>query len=43
VGNLNQPRGGAVGAFMLASGNVLIVGGTDENGIPLATAEIYHP
>jgi|HubBroStandDraft_6_1064221.scaffolds.fasta_scaffold07564_4 hypothetical protein len=43
VGNLNQPRGGAVGAFMLASGNVLIVGGTDQNGNPLATAEIYHP
>jgi hypothetical protein len=43
VGSLNQPRAGAVGAFLLASGEVLIVGGTNENGTPLATAEIYHP
>jgi len=43
VGSLNQPRGGAVGAFLLASGAVLVVGGTDQNGAPLATAEIYHP
>lgn len=43
VGDLNQPRGGAIGAFRLASGDVLIVGGADENGTPLATAEIYHP
>jgi len=43
VGSLNQPRGPALGAFLLASGEVLVVGGTDANGIPLATAEIYHP
>jgi hypothetical protein len=43
VDNPNQPRGGPVGAYLLASGDVLIVGGTDLNGAPLATAEIYHP
>jgi N-acetylneuraminic acid mutarotase len=43
VGSLNQPRGGAIGAFLLASGDVLVVGGTDQNGVPLATAEVYHP
>ena len=43
VGSLNQPRGGAIGALLLSSGDVLVVGGADQNGIALATAEIYHP
>jgi hypothetical protein len=32
-----------VGAFLLLSGDVLIVGGDDASGAPLATAELYHP
>jgi hypothetical protein len=43
VGSLNQPRGGAIGAFLLSSGEVLVVGGANQNGMALATAEIYHP
>jgi N-acetylneuraminic acid mutarotase len=43
VGNMTQARGGAAGAFLLASGDVLIVGGDDASGAPLATAEVYHP
>ncbi|MGH7437395.1 MAG: hypothetical protein ACRENE_17085, partial [Polyangiaceae bacterium] len=43
VGNMTEARGGAAGAFLLASGDVLIVGGDDASGAPLATAEIYHP
>ena len=43
VGNMTQARGGAAGAFLLASGDVLIVGGDDASGAPLATAELYHP
>jgi hypothetical protein len=43
VGSLNQPRAGAIGAFLLPSGEVLVVGGTDQGGAPLATAEIYVP
>jgi N-acetylneuraminic acid mutarotase len=42
VGNLTEPRGGLAGAYVLASGDVLIVGGTDPSGAALATAEIYH-
>jgi hypothetical protein len=43
VGNMTQARSGAVGAYLLASGDVLIAGGDDQTGLPLATAEIYHP
>jgi len=43
VGNMTQSRSGAVGAYLLASGDVLIAGGVDQSGVPLATAEIYHP
>lgn len=43
VGSLTQTRSGAVGAYLLASGDVLIAGGEDESGMPLATAEVYHP
>jgi hypothetical protein len=43
VGTMTQARSGAVGAFLLPSGDVLIVGGDDASGAPLATAEIYHP
>lgn len=43
VGNMTQARSGAVGAFLLPSGDVLIVGGDDASGAPLATAELYHP
>jgi hypothetical protein len=43
VGPMTQPRSGAVGAYLLASGDVLIAGGEDASGAPLATAEIYHP
>ncbi len=42
VGDLHQPRS-AGRAFLLPSGEVLIAGGSDANGAPLATAEIYHP
>jgi hypothetical protein len=42
VGSMTQPRSGAVGAYLLSSGDVLVVGGADESGVPLATAEIYH-
>jgi N-acetylneuraminic acid mutarotase len=42
VGSMTQARSGAVGAYLLASGDVLVVGGADESGVPLATAEIYH-
>ncbi len=43
VGNMTQARSGAVGAYLLPSGDVLIAGGDDQSGVPLATAEIYHP
>jgi hypothetical protein len=43
VGNLTEPRGGFVGAHVLASGDVLVVGGTNPRGEALATAEIFHP
>jgi hypothetical protein len=43
VGNLTEPRGGFAGAYVLASGDVLIVGGTDPRGAALASAEIFHP
>jgi hypothetical protein len=43
VGHMTQARSGAVGAYLLASGEVLVAGGADESGMPLATAEIYHP
>ncbi len=43
VGHMTQARSGAVGAYLLVSGEVLIAGGADESGMPLATAEIYHP
>jgi hypothetical protein len=43
VGNMTQARSGAVGAYLLASGDVLIAGGEDQSGAPLASAEIYHP
>jgi hypothetical protein len=39
---MTQARSGAVGAYLLPSGDVLVVGGADESGVPLATAEIYH-
>jgi N-acetylneuraminic acid mutarotase len=42
VGSMTQARSGAVGAYLLPSGDVLVVGGADESGVPLATAEIYH-
>jgi hypothetical protein len=42
VGNMTEPRGAPAGAYVLASGDVLIVGGTDPSGTALATAEIYH-
>ena len=43
VGTMTQARTGAVGAYVLASGAVLIAGGEDPSGAPLATAELYHP
>jgi hypothetical protein len=42
VGNMTEPRSGAVGAYLLPSGNVLIAGGDDATGMPLATAEVYN-
>jgi N-acetylneuraminic acid mutarotase len=42
VGSLHQARSGCRG-FLMPSGEVLVVGGGDANGAPLATAEIYHP
>jgi hypothetical protein len=42
VGPLHQPRQGSRG-FLLRSGEVLVVGGSDPSGTALAAAEIYHP
>ena len=39
---MTQARSGAA-AVLLSNGSVLITGGTDSSGIPLAATEIYNP
>ena len=41
TGNLNIARAGQT-ATLLGNGQVLVTGGADANGNPLASAEIYH-
>jgi hypothetical protein len=42
VGSMHQARQGSRG-FLMTSGDVLVVGGADENSNALTSAEIYHP
>jgi hypothetical protein len=42
VGSMHEVRQGSRG-FLMASGDVLIVGGASATNVTLATAEIYHP
>jgi hypothetical protein len=42
AGQMTQARSGAA-AVLLSNGSVLITGGTDSSGIPLAATEIYNP
>src|SRR5579871_6535017 len=42
VGQMTQSRTGAA-AVQLNNGRILITGGTDANGKPLATTEMYDP
>ncbi len=42
AGQMTQVRTGAA-AVLLSSGQILITGGADGNGVPLATAEFYSP
>ena len=42
AGQMTQGRSGAA-AVLLNDGRVLITGGTDNSGVPQATAEVYNP
>ena len=42
AGQLTQARSGAA-AVQMIDGRILITGGTDANGVPQATAEVYSP
>ncbi len=42
AGQLTQARSGAA-SVQMTDGRILITGGTDGNGVPLATAEAYDP
>jgi len=42
AGQMVQPRTGAA-AVVLSDGKILIAGGTDGNGIPLASTEVFDP
>ncbi|HEY8074065.1 MAG TPA: hypothetical protein VIF62_08150 [Labilithrix sp.] len=42
VGPLHSPRD-AVAMYRLASGDVLIAGGSDDKNVPLTSAETFHP